>query len=90
VPETFTKVQQPTLLLYYYKDKVHQDSVVKVDAMLKMFDELGTAPALKRKVDIPNAGNHVIGSYIKSHDVQGVQDQISLFMKEILKLTPLK
>ena len=42
--------------------------------MLKMFDELGTAAALKRKQAMPSAGNHVIGSYIKSHDVAGVQD----------------
>jgi hypothetical protein len=32
LPETFAKVKQPTLLLYYYKDSIHQDSVVKVDA----------------------------------------------------------
>ncbi len=90
LPETFAKVQQPTLMLYYYKDAIHQDSVVRVDAMLKMFDELGTPAALKRKVDIPNAGHHVIGSYIKSKDVKGVEDQISLFMQEILKIEPVK
>jgi pimeloyl-ACP methyl ester carboxylesterase len=90
LPQNFAKVQQPTLLLYYYKDQVHQDSVVKVDAMLKMFDELGTAPALKRKVDIPTAGHHVIGSYIKSNDVKAVQDQVSLFIKEILKIDAVK
>ena len=37
--ETFKKVNQPTLLLYYYKDETHQDAVVKVSAMQKMFDE---------------------------------------------------
>ena len=90
LPETFAKVQQPTLMLYYYKDAIHQDSVVKVDAMLKMFDELGTPAALKRKEDIPNAGHHVIGSYIKSKDIKGVEDQISLFMQEVLKIEPVK
>ena len=90
LPQTFAKVQQPSLLLYYYKDKVHQDSVVKVDAMLRMFDELGTPPALKRKQDMPAAGNHVLGSYIKSHDVEGVQKAISLFMQEVLKMETVK
>lgn len=90
VPETFAKVQQPLLMLYYYKDAIHQDSVVKVDAMLRMFDELGTVAALKRKQAMPNTANHVLGSYIKSHDVQGVQEQISLFMKEVLKMQPVK
>ncbi|MBP8067823.1 MAG: alpha/beta fold hydrolase, partial [Pedobacter sp.] len=40
--ETFEKVKQPVLMLYYYKNETEQDPVVKVDAMLKMFDELGT------------------------------------------------
>ena len=86
VPATFAKVKQPTLLLYYYKDAIHQDSVVKVDAMLKMYDELGVPANLKRKQAMPNAGDHVLGSYIKSHDVEGVQNAIALFMKEVLKL----
>ncbi|MEO5684070.1 MAG: alpha/beta hydrolase [Chitinophagaceae bacterium] len=90
LPENFAKVKQPVLMLYYYKDSTHQDDVVKVDAMLKMFDELGTAPALKRKQAMPGAGNHVLGSYIKSHDVEGVQQQIALFMKEVLKMEPVR
>jgi pimeloyl-ACP methyl ester carboxylesterase len=88
VPETFTKVKQPTLVLYYYKDAVHQDSTVKVDKMLTMFDQLGTPPGLKRKQAMPNTGDHVIGSWITSHDVQGVQREIESFMKDILKLSP--
>ncbi len=70
---TFEKVKQPTLLLYYFKDKVHQDSVVKVSAALKMFDELSTPAAEKRAVAMPNTGNHVMGSWIKSKDVAGVE-----------------
>ena len=86
VPQTFAKVQQPTLLLYYYKDQIHQDSVVRVDAMLKMYDELGTPAALKRKQAMPSAGNHVMASYLKSHDVAGVETAITLYMKEVLKM----
>ena len=90
VPETFAKVKQPVLMLYYYKDAAHQDDVVKVDAMLKMYDELGTPAALKRKQAMPNAGDHVLGSYIKSHDVAGVQNAIALYMKEVLKMEEVK
>lgn len=86
LPANFKKIKQPTLLLYYYKDQVYQDSVVKVNAMLKMFDELGTAPDLKRKVAMPNTGNHVLGSYIKSNDYQGVEAEITKFMMDILKM----
>jgi len=85
---TFEKVKQPTLLLYYFKDKVHQDSVVKVSAALKMFDELGTAAAEKRAVAMPNTGNHVMGSWIKSKDVPGVEREISRFMEDILHVKP--
>lgn len=84
--ETFEKVKQPVLLLYYYKDAIHQDSVVRVDAMLKMFDELGSTA--KRKQAMPNTGDHVLGSYIKSHDVAGVQKEIEKFMTETLGLQP--
>ncbi len=86
--QTFEKIKQPTLVLYYYKDKVHQDSVVKVSAMLTMFDELGTSIALKRKEAMPNTGNHVIGSPIKSHDVAGVEREIEKFMVEVLHMNP--
>jgi pimeloyl-ACP methyl ester carboxylesterase len=86
--KTFEKVIQPTLLLYYFKDDVHQDSVVKVSSMLSMYDELGTPDSLKRKQAIPEAGNHVIGSYIRSHAVQEVQGQIEKFFIEVLHIEP--
>ena len=83
---TFRKVKQPTLLLYYYKDEKHQDPVVKVSAMKRMFLQLGTPENLKRQVAIPNAGDHVIGSYVKSKDLQTVQDEIEKFTVEKLHL----
>jgi esterase/lipase len=84
--ENFSKVKQPTLLLYYYKDEAHQDNVVKVSAMQQMFDKLGTVAEQKRKVAMPNTGDHVIGGYIKSNDYQGVETEITKFMIEVLKL----
>jgi pimeloyl-ACP methyl ester carboxylesterase len=87
-PETYTRVTQPTLMLYYYKDSVHQDSVVRVDAMLKMFDQLGTATNLKHKQAMPNAGDHVMGSWIKSGDLPGVKQEIYNFMTGTLKMQP--
>ena len=85
-PELFRRVRQPVLMLYYYRDSIHHDSVVNVPAMLKMFDELGTPASKKRSVPIPNAGDHVIGSYIKSHDVPSVEEEIEKFMNEVLKI----
>jgi pimeloyl-ACP methyl ester carboxylesterase len=86
---TFQKVTQPTLMLYYYKDEVHQDSVVKVSAMKEMFDKLGTPAAKKKAIAMPNTGHHVLSSYIKSKDVQGVEKEIARFMQDVLKINPL-
>jgi pimeloyl-ACP methyl ester carboxylesterase len=81
---TFKRITQPTLLLYYYKDKIHQDSTVKVSAMHEMFEQLGTPATRKRSIAVPNAGNHVIGSYIRSKDIPGVEKHIELFMTQVL------
>ncbi len=86
---TFRKVSQPVLLLYYYKDEKHQDPVVRVSAMKRMFRQLGTPDSLKRQVAVPNAGNHVIGSYIKSKDLQTVEEECEKFAREILQLKEL-
>jgi pimeloyl-ACP methyl ester carboxylesterase len=83
---TFKKVVQPTLMLYYFKDEKNQDHVVKVSAMKRMFQQLGTPDSLKRQVPVPNAGDHVIGSYVKSKDVQTVEDECEKFAVEILHL----
>lgn len=83
---TFEKVKAPTLVLYYYKDENHQDEVVKVSAILNMYEELGSA--IKEKKAIPNAGDHVIGSSLKSNDVEGVENTITNFLREKLRLSP--
>ena len=85
---TFKKVTQPGLLLYYFKDDDHQDDVVKVSAMKRMFLQLGTPDSLKREVALPNAGNHVLGSPIKSKDVESVKKEIERFAIEVLHLQP--
>lgn len=82
--ETFEKIKQPTLMLYYYKDEVQQDSVVKVSAMKEMFEQLATAPDKKKAVAIPKAGAHVLGSYIKSKDVEGVEKEIEVFLEKVI------
>lgn len=87
---TFKKISQPTLLLYYYKDEDNQDPVVKVSAMKRMFDQLATPEAQKRAFAVPHAGDHVIGSAIKSKDVQTVQVHCRKFAIDVLKLQPVE
>jgi len=87
--ETFVKINQPLLLLYYFKDDEHQDNVVKVSAMKKMFELISTPVASKKAVAIPKAGDHVMGSYIKSGDLETVKQETKLFATEILKMSPI-
>lgn len=88
--ETFKKVTQPLLMLYYYKDDIRQDSTVKVSAMKEMFTQLGTPEDKKRSVSMPNTGSHVIASYIKSQDVAGVQKEIEDFFSNVLKISAIQ
>jgi esterase/lipase len=85
-PETFYKIKCPVFLAYYYKSEEEQDMTVSVPAMLKMFDELGTPEAMKRKMAFPESGQHVIASYIRSKDWQGVERETDKFLTEIVKL----
>jgi hypothetical protein len=84
-PEVFSKIKCPVFLGYYYKNEAEQDKTVSVPAMLKMFDELGTPAALKQKTAFPQAGRHVIASYIRSNDWQGVERETDKFLTDIVK-----
>ena len=81
--ETFSKVKQPTLVLYYYKDEQHQDNVVKVSGIKKMFAAISTPDSLKKMVAIPEAGSHVLASPIVSKDIVSVEKETAKFMKSI-------
>lgn len=85
-PEVFSKIKCPVFLGYYYKSETEQDNTVSIPAMLKMFDEIGTLPALKQKTAFPKAGAHVIASYIRSKDWQDVEAETDKFLSGILKL----
>jgi len=86
-PETFKRVKQPSLTLYYYKDEEHQDPQVSVEAILKMNEALGTRAAEKQIVNFPNAEAHVLGSSLTSKDVEGVYGAIEKFAIDVLHLS---
>jgi esterase/lipase len=83
---TFQKINQPVLMLYYYKNEKEQDAVVKVTSMLKMFEALRTPRDQKTALPIPNAGDHVIAGRIKSKDLLGVENAITTFMNTTLHI----
>lgn len=84
--ETFQKVKQPSLTLYYYKNEQEQDPQVKVSAMLTMNTQLGTPANQKAIIPFANAGAHVIGSSMTSKDVEGVYNAMEKFGREVLGL----
>lgn len=88
VPETFKKVTQPVFMGYFYRNDSIQDKVVSVPAMLKMFDLLGTPPEQKQKMAFPEAGDHVMTSYITSKDLKSVRRETEKFLEKVLGLRP--
>ena len=88
--ETFKNVTAPVFLGYYYKDEQHQDDVVKVSAMEKMYDQLGTVSLEKMKVAFPDAGTHVIACELESGCVNQVIAESQKFGIEVLKLKAVK
>jgi len=88
--ELFEKVKLPVFMGYYYKDEDHQDKIVRVDAMLKMFEQLGTPENLKQKIAFPEAGDHPIGSKLFSKSWKDVQLASFQFAEEKLGLKPVQ
>ncbi len=88
--EVFAQVTTPVFIGYYYKDEQHQDPTVRVDAMLKMYDQLGTPESQKQKVAFPEAGTHVIGCQLFSKQLQDVEKASFRFAEDKLGLIPLK
>lgn len=88
--ETFAKVNEPVFLGYYYKDEQNQDQVVRVGAMLEMFDHLGTPENLKQKAAFPEAGEHPIASKLFSRQWQDVEKASYRFAEEKLGLKPVE
>ena len=88
--ETFRRVKQPTLTLYYYKNDEEQDSQVRVSAMLDMHEQLGTPDSLKVIRAMPEAGAHVLGSDLTSRDVEGVYREMKHFVEEMLRIPSTK
>ncbi len=68
-------MNQPLLVLYYFKNEQEQDPVVSVAAMKEMFAEVSTVAEKKKMIPIPNSGNHVMASPIQSKDIVTVEKE---------------
>jgi hypothetical protein len=61
-----------------------------VDAMLKMFDELGTPENMKEKVSFPEADCHPIASKLFSKSWQELEEASFRFVEEKLGVKALE
>ena len=81
----FKRVKKPVFLAYYYQDEDHQDGTVRVDAMLKMYNQLGTSGELKQKQAF-NAGTHVIGCEMFSRAQPEVEQACIRFAEDVMEM----
>ncbi|MCK6611595.1 MAG: alpha/beta hydrolase [Bacteroidia bacterium] len=84
--ETFEKVKQPALTLFYCKDETHCDEMVNTQKMEWMCQHLGTPAFAMKIVNLPNAGDHILGNPIRSKDVEGVKREMQGFAESVLGL----
>lgn len=85
----FEKVDQPFFMGYYYKNEEEQDQVVRVDAMLEMFEQLGTPENKKVKVAFPDAEAHVLCNDRKSKSFEEVVSETNKFIESQLRQVPI-
>ena len=85
-PEIFRRITSAVFMGYYYKNEEDKDEVVSIPAMLKMFDELGTPNNKKQKIAFPDAGDHVIGSYLTTSNYSQVEKVALSFLEEKLNI----
>lgn len=86
--ETYSKINQPLFLGYYYKSDEEQDHVVSVPAMLEMFQQISTPSNLKVEKAFPQSGDHVIASSITSGDWEGVLFETIDFLENVVGIAP--
>lgn len=93
IEETMTenilsKVKQPYLLAYYYKNEEAFDEVVSIDKM-KWFHGISATPAQqKRLVAMPEVGVHVMVCALQSKNLDRVRNETFDFAEQVLNLQP--
>lgn len=80
----FRRVKQPCLNLYYCASESACDALVDTKAIELMHSQLGTPHDQKELINIPSAGDHVMGSYLKSKDTAAVSKALLTFCQKHL------
>jgi len=86
--DTFREVTCPVFNGVYYKDEDHQDETVRVEAIRKMHNGLGTPIDKKVLAEFPNAGTHVIAYGESSGALAEVQKSTINFLSTKASMHP--
>ena len=82
----FSKVKVPTFSGFYYKNEKEQDNVVSVEAMRRMFMQLGTEDSLKLEIEFEDGGGHEIAYEIVNKNYNRVQESTLSFLQNVFNL----
>jgi len=82
--DLLSEIKAPLLLLYYYKDEENKDTVIDLDKMHRVFDQIGTPAEMKRKVAIAD-GNHILTSAYVRTDKEKIMGEMMSFLDSLLK-----
>ncbi|HZV70009.1 MAG TPA: alpha/beta hydrolase [Saprospiraceae bacterium] len=85
---TFSKVEEPVMILYYYQDDEHQDKTVSVIRMKEMFQQIGTPADQKKEIALADAGTHIIcSSYFNQH-LESLWIPLTSFVENVMHIAP--
>ncbi|MEO0897217.1 MAG: alpha/beta hydrolase [Bacteroidota bacterium] len=88
--ETFSKIDQPYYIGYYYKNEEEKDNTIDVDAILE-FDQMTHTPEGQKELEaFAEAGEHVILSSLTSKEYQHVQEESEKFIEDVLGIKPIE
>jgi esterase/lipase len=86
--ETFSQINDPLFVSYYFQNDEQQDKVVSVKRMQEMFEQVATPESQKTEIAITDAGTHIIGSDLFNQHLESVWDPLVVFCENVLHLTP--
>ena len=84
IKETFEKVNERSMISYYYKDEENQDDVVSVEAIKNMISGLGTSKDNLHEVIFTEVDAHALQSNYFSKDISSVKSETENYLQNIL------
>ena len=87
-PDIWKRNTTPYFIGYYFKDEVHKDNIISLDAVAEFHAISSTADEAKKVIAFDNARGHVISSDLMNPNWKDVQDSIFTYVEEVLYIKP--